>query len=79
MVLAKLQQQAPGRPEFEAMKVVVLPGPSDPGGPPSLIEIERLENRYQLQSEGKSEYYGFDRALSIKRKMGHGYQACGLA
>jgi hypothetical protein len=74
MVLARLQQQTPGRPEFEAMKVVVLPGPNDPGGPPTLIEIERLENRYQLQSEGKSEYYGFDRALSIKRKMSHGFR-----
>src|SRR5262249_43817287 len=34
---------------------------------------EKLENRYQLQSEGKSEYYGFDRALSIKRKMEVGF------
>ena len=62
-----------GRIEFGMMKVVVLPGVSDPGGPPTLIEIERLENRYQLQSEGKSEYYGFDRALSIKRKMDLGF------
>ena len=61
------------RSEFEVMKVVVLPGSNDPGGPPTLIEIERLENRYQLQSEGKSEYYGFDRALSIKRKMDLGF------
>jgi hypothetical protein len=55
------------------MKVVILPGPNDAGGPPTLLEIEELENRYQLQSEGKSEYYGFDRALSIKRKMDLGY------
>ena len=34
-----------------------------------MFEIEQLENRYQLQSDGKSEYYGFDRALSIKRKI----------
>ncbi|MFZ1219973.1 MAG: hypothetical protein WAO00_11815, partial [Chthoniobacterales bacterium] len=47
--------------------------PGDPGGPPTLLEIERLENRYQLQSEGKSEYYGFDRALSIKRKQSLGF------
>ena len=38
-----------------------------PGGPPTLKEIEELENRYRFQSEDKSEYYGFDRALSIKR------------
>ena len=73
MVLERLRKQMPGRSEFEVMKVVVLPGPNDPGGPPTVIEIERLENRYQLQSEGKSEYYGFDRALSIKRKMELGF------
>jgi len=70
MVLERLAKK-PGVSEF--MKVVILPGPNDPGGPPTLIEIEQLENRYQLQSEGKSEYYGFDRALSIKRKTELGF------
>ncbi len=55
--------------QYGLMKVVILPGENDPGGPPTLKEIEQIENRYQLQSEGKSEYYGFDRALSIRRKM----------
>lgn len=73
MVLEKLRRMHPGKPEYEMMKVVILPGPGDPGGPPTLLEIERLENRYQLQSEGKSEYYGFDRALSIKRKQRLGF------
>jgi len=73
MVLDELRKQTKGRTEFDVMKVVVLPGANDPGGPPTLIEIERLENRYQLQSEGKSEYYGFDRALSMKRKMELGF------
>ena len=73
MVLEKLHETHPGNEEFESMKVVILPGPDDPGGPPTLLEIERLENRYQLQSEGKAEYYGFDRALSIKRKMELGF------
>jgi hypothetical protein len=73
MVLEKLHETHRGNEEFESMKVVILPGPDDPGGPPTLLEIERLENRYQLQSEGKSEYYGFDRALSIKRKMELGF------
>ncbi len=40
---------------------------------PTLLEVEHIENRYQLQSEGKSEYYGFDRALSIKRKVDVGF------
>ncbi|MFA5136148.1 MAG: hypothetical protein WC489_02020 [Patescibacteria group bacterium] len=50
------------------MKVVILPGEKDQGGPPTLKEIEQIENRYQLQEEGKSEYYKFDRALTIRKK-----------
>lgn len=69
MVIDQLHQDFPEDERFGFMKVVILPGPGDPGGPPNLLEIEKLENRYQLQSDGKSEYYGFDRALSIKRKM----------
>lgn len=55
--------------KYKWMKVVILPGKNDEGGPPTLKEIEQIENRYQLQSEGKSEYYNFDRALSIRRKI----------
>lgn len=54
---------------YEAMKVVILPGTGEEGGPPTIKEIEEIENRYQLQSDGKSEYTNFDRAISIKRKM----------
>ena len=54
--------------KYPTMKVVILPGPDDEGGPPTLLEIEQIENRYQLQKEGKAEYYKFDRALSIRRK-----------
>jgi len=54
---------------YLTMKVIILPGKTDPGGPPTLKEIEQIENRYQLQSDGKAEYYNFDRALSIKRKI----------
>lgn len=50
------------------MKVVILPGKGEEGGPPTLLEIEEIENRYQLQSEHKAEYSNFDRALSIRRK-----------
>ena len=69
MALEYLRDRNRNDDRFNWMKVVMLPGQGDEGGPPTLLEIERLENRYQLQSEGKSEYYGFDRALSIKRKM----------
>ena len=69
MVIDQLKSDFPEDGRYAFMKVVILPGEGDPGGPPSLLEIEKLENRYQLQSDGKSEYYGFDRALSIKRKI----------
>ena len=55
------------------MKVVILPGPDDEGGPPTLKEIEQIENRYQLQRTGKAEYYGFDAALSIRAKIDRGF------
>lgn len=55
--------------KYQWMKVVILPSKNDEGGPPKLKEIEQIENRYQLQSEGKSEYYNFDRALSMRRKI----------
>jgi len=60
--------------KYNWMKVVILPGENDSedGGPPTIKEIEQLENRYQLQSEGKAEYYGFDQALSIRRKIQQG-------
>ena len=69
MVMDKLHAQYPDNDTFGYMKVVILPGTDDEGGPPDLLEIEKIENRYQLQSDGKSEYYGFDRALSIQRKI----------
>ena len=61
-----------GNENYGFMKVVILPGEDCIGGPPTLLDIEKLENRYQLQSDGRSEYYRFDRALSIRRKIGMG-------
>ena len=59
---------------FKWMRVVILPGENDieDGGPPTIYEIEQIENRYQFQSEGKAEYYSFDKALSIRKKINHG-------
>jgi len=69
MVMDRLQKEFPENSAYAYIKCVILPGKDDEGGPPTLLEIEKLENRYQLQSDGKSEYFGFDRALSIKRKI----------
>jgi hypothetical protein len=72
MVMEKLKEMHPGDPRFTEMRVIILPGKNDEGGPPTLLEIEEIENRYQLQSEGKAEYYSFDKALSVRRKMAIG-------
>ena len=70
MVMDKLSSSSKycGDERFKTMKAVILPGKDDVGGPPTLLEIEQIENRYQLQSDGKAEYYAFDRALSMRRK-----------
>ena len=73
MVLEELHREHPEGDRFARMKVVILPGKGEEGGPPTLKEIEQIENRYQLQQDGKAEYYGFDAALSIEQKMKHGF------
>ena len=73
VALIELKNDFPEEDRFQTMKVVILPGEDDEGGPPTLKEIEQIENRYQLQTEGKAEYYGFDAALSIRDKEASGY------
>lgn len=73
LALTELGKENPGEDQFKTMKVVILPGKHDPGGPPTLREIEQIENRYQLQDEGKAEYSGFDAALSMRDKEQKGY------
>ncbi len=73
VALSELRKDFPADDRFQTMKVVILPGKDDEGGPPTLKEIEQIENRYQLQTEGKADYYGFDAALSIRDKESSGY------
>ena len=73
VALSELREEFPADDRFKTMKVVILPGKDDEGGPPTIKEIEQIENRYQLQTEGKAEYYGFDAALSIRDKENSGY------
>jgi len=72
MVLEELFKQTQDK-RYSTMKVVILPGKDDEGGPPKIIEIEEIENRYQLQKDGKSEYTNFNWAVSTQRKMDDGY------
>jgi len=72
VVFERLLEKTKDVSRYGSMKVVILPNHGEEGGAPTLKEIEQLENRYQLQSDGKAEYYGFDRALSIRRKINLG-------
>ncbi|KLT63817.1 hypothetical protein [Pedobacter sp. BMA] len=72
MVLTNLLNRNKGDEQFKYLKVVILPGLEENEPPPTLLEIEQLENRYQYQRSGKAEYYNFDKALSIKRKIDMG-------
>jgi hypothetical protein len=51
---------------FKTIKVVILPGENDEGGPPTIKEIQKIERRYQLQSDGKSDYSGLDKAILMR-------------
>ena len=73
VALEELRDKYSAEDSFHTMKVVILPDENEEGGPPSLREIEQIENRYQLQTDGKAEYSGFDAALSIRDKEASGY------
>jgi|LWDU01.1.fsa_nt_gi hypothetical protein len=71
VALEKLFEES-NKDKFRWMKVVILPDIEADGGPPTIREIEQVENRCQLQKSGKSEYYDFDKALSIREKISKG-------
>ena len=73
VALEELRNQYPADDRFNTMRVVILPGEQDEGGAPTLKEIEQIENRYQLQTEGKADYFAFDAALSVRDKELSGY------
>ncbi len=49
------------------MRVVILPEHV------TELDIQKVENRYQLQSEGKSEYHGLNRALTYRKNIEKGF------
>ncbi|MDF1676373.1 MAG: hypothetical protein P1U44_11715, partial [Vicingaceae bacterium] len=53
--------------QFEMMRVVILPEDV------TELEIQKVENRYQLQSEGKSEYQGLNKAIKFQRNIEKGF------
>ncbi len=67
MALEELFNSSNQDSQFEMMRVVVLPDDV------TELEVQKIENRYQLQSEGKSEYQGLNRAIKIKRNIENGF------
>lgn len=67
MALEELHEESDQDPQFEHMRVILLPeGVSE-------LEIQQIENRYQLQNEGKSEYQGLNRAIKYMRNIQNGF------
>ncbi|MDR2001939.1 MAG: hypothetical protein LBQ74_02815 [Prevotella sp.] len=67
MALEELYKEKNQDPQFQMMRVVILPeGVTE-------LEVQQIENRYQLQGEGKSEYQGLNRAIKIKRNIENGF------
>jgi len=69
MVLESLLDKNKGDEKYKYLKVIILPGLNESEPPPTNEEIEQIENRYQFQKTGKAEYYNFDMALAVKRKL----------
>lgn len=67
MALEELYKEKNQDSKYETMRVVILPeGVTE-------LDIQKIENRYQLQSEGKSEYQGLNRALTLQRNIDKGF------
>ncbi|WP_343606154.1 hypothetical protein [Fluviicola sp.] len=67
MALEELYNENAQDTQYENMRVIILPEDV------SELEIQQVENRYQLQSEGKSEYQGLNRAIKYKRNIENGF------
>jgi hypothetical protein len=67
MIFEELYEQNHQNSEYENMRVIILPENV------SVFDIKRIENRYQMQDEGKSEYHGLNRALTLRDNIKDGY------
>ena len=67
LAFEELFQESGQDSKFESMRVVILPERV------TEIDIQKIENRYQLQSEGKSEYHGLNRALTLRKNIEKGF------
>ena len=56
---------------FKTLEVVILPGTGDPNRP-TIEDIAMLEYREQVESDGKSDYSGMAKALTIRNNVKNG-------
>lgn len=67
MVYEELYSETNEDPKYENMRVVILPEIV------TELDISKIENRYQMQDEGKSEYSGINRAITLRDNIDKGY------
>ena len=56
---------------FKFLEVIILPGTGDPDRP-TIEDIAMLEYREQVESDGKSDYSGMAKALTIRNNVNNG-------
>ena len=56
---------------FKTLEVIILPGTGDPDRP-TIEDIAMLEYREQVESDGKSDYSGMAKALTIRNNVKNG-------
>jgi hypothetical protein len=56
---------------FKTLEVIILPGTGDPNRP-TIEDIAMLEYREQVESDGKSDYSGMAKALTIRNNVNNG-------
>ena len=69
--MSSLRKKNPGIEKFKRIKVVILPNSQQPDRP-TRIDIALLENRYQVHSDGKSEYSVMNKALTYRDNIKSG-------
>lgn len=67
LALEELYDESNQNSKFEHMKVVILPDDV------TELDVQKFENRCQLQSDGKAEYKGLHKALTYRRNIEKGF------
>ena len=74
MVLEQLHEKYKGEEKYKYLKVVILPGPSDVDPLPTNGGNRTSRKQVSVSKNEKPEYYNFDMALAVKRKLDLGME-----